>query len=33
MSFDYLRIINYIGKANPQIMDKIKEYLKRHFGL
>jgi len=33
MSFDYSRIINYIGKANPQIMDRVREYLKRHFGL
>jgi len=33
MSFDYSRIVNYIGKASPEIMDKVKEYLKKHFNL
>ena len=33
ISFDYSRFINYIGKINQETMDKVKEYLNKHFGL
>ena len=33
ISFDYPRFINYIGKINQESTDKVKEYLKKHFGL
>jgi len=33
VSFDYSRFIKKIGVANNEIMDKIKIYLKKHFGI
>lgn len=33
MSFDYSRLDKYIGKVSPEIMGKVKEYLKKHFSL
>lgn len=32
-SFDYSRFINKIGVVNEEILGKIKEYLKKHFGI
>jgi len=33
ISFDYSRFIKKIGVANDDVMNKIKMYLKKHFGI
>lgn len=32
-SFDRSRFIRKIGEVNEEIMEKVKEYLRKHFGL
>lgn len=33
ISFDYSRFVNYIGKIDQDVMNKVKKYLRKHFDL